>query len=76
MPIFNYKCSQCQKVFELLLPKFDSPAKCPDCGSEDLEKLLNRFAAVTHSAGSVCPAAAECPSASGGCGCTGCCHHH
>ena len=47
MPIFRYTCKKCNAEFELLLPRFDSEAKCPKCGSLELEKALNRFAAVT-----------------------------
>ncbi|MBR7104598.1 MAG: zinc ribbon domain-containing protein [Lentisphaeria bacterium] len=73
MPIFRYTCRKCHAGFELLLPRWDAPAKCPACGSEELEKELNRFAAVTKSTVS-CPAQSVCPSA-GGCGCGGCCGH-
>ena len=73
MPIFRYTCKKCSADFELLLPRFDSEAKCPACGSMELEKALNRFAAVTRSS-SGCPASMACPSA-GGCGCSGCCGH-
>ena len=74
MPIFRYTCKKCGANFELLLPRFDSEAKCPVCGSDDLEKALNRFSAVTKST-SGCPAKFDCPSA-GGCGCAGgCCGH-
>ena len=73
MPIFRYTCKKCGADFELLLPRFDAPAKCPECGSEALEKALNRFAAVTKNT-SGCPAQAVCPSG-GGCDCTGCCGH-
>ena len=74
MPIFRYTCKKCGANFELLLRRFDSEAKCPECGSVDLEKALNRFAAVTKNT-SGCPAKFDCPSA-GGCGCAGgCCGH-
>lgn len=73
MPIFRYTCKKCGKNFELLLPRWDAEAECPGCGSKELEKALNHFAAVTKSANR-CPAQADCPSA--GCGCTGCCGHH
>ncbi|HHT78392.1 MAG TPA: zinc ribbon domain-containing protein [Actinobacteria bacterium] len=37
MPIYSYKCSDCEKIFD----KFEKPTnsgkvKCPDCGSEAL----------------------------------------
>jgi len=74
MPIFRYTCKKCAANFELLLHRWDAEAKCPECGSKELEKALNHFAAVTKSAHG-CPAQADCPSA-GGCGCPGCCGHH
>ncbi|MGI6621474.1 MAG: FmdB family zinc ribbon protein [Bacillota bacterium] len=43
MPIFEYKCKHCGKVFECLVRKHDIPA-CPDCGTQDLTKLMSRFA--------------------------------
>lgn len=48
MPIFNYKCKACGIECELLVPRFDSEAECPKCGSADLEKLPSRFAAVLN----------------------------
>ena len=78
MPIFRYECRSCGKNFELLLPRFDSEAACPDCGSHDLIKALNRFAAVTKTGPASCASRHDCPAAgSPGCGCgCGCGHHH
>ncbi|OPX88078.1 MAG: Zinc ribbon domain protein [Pelotomaculum sp. PtaB.Bin104] len=43
MPIFEYKCSQCGKFFELLFlaGHADKKAVCPDCGSTDLKKMIS-----------------------------------
>jgi putative FmdB family regulatory protein len=42
MPIFEYKCNSCEKVFEILqLPGFNNEAKCAACGSSDLKKLIS-----------------------------------
>lgn len=73
MPIFRYLCRACQAEFELLLPRYDAPAECPKCGSADLEKALNKVAAISKTSSSCamqagCPAAASC-GCSGGCGC-------
>lgn len=78
MPIFRYECRSCGKNFELLLPRFDSEAACPECGSHDLAKALNHFAAVTGRSSGGCAARGECPAAgSPGCGCgCGCGGHH
>ncbi|MDR0932717.1 MAG: hypothetical protein LBM70_06840 [Victivallales bacterium] len=71
MPIFNYKCRQCQTECELLQARFDSAVECPNCQSADLEKLPSRFAAVLHSAPRSCAGREVCPSAHN---CSGNCH--
>jgi putative FmdB family regulatory protein len=40
MPIYEYRCQQCGHSFELLL-RDGSVARCPDCGSTSLDKLLS-----------------------------------
>ena len=40
MPIFEYSCRSCHHQFEALVRGTKSP-KCPECQSEDLEKLLS-----------------------------------
>ncbi len=37
MPLYQYKCSSCEKSRELLLPMLHNLPKCPDCNSS-LEK--------------------------------------
>ena len=74
MPIFRYKCQECNAEFELLLPRFDSPAECPKCGSAQLEKALNRVGVISSApSGGGCAMRNECPS--GGCCCAGSCGH-
>lgn len=42
MPIFEYKCSDCEKIFEIIhLPGKDSDLKCRVCGSTNLKKLIS-----------------------------------
>ena len=75
MPIFRYYCKNCNFDFELLLPRYDSEAFCPKCGTAELEKALNKVAALSGKSGS-CSFADSCPSASGGgCCAGGCCGH-
>jgi putative FmdB family regulatory protein len=77
MPIFRYQCRSCQAEFELLLPRFDSDAECPECGSADLEKQLNKVAVGSSSASRGCAMSSQCPAASAsGCCCAGSCHHN
>ena len=41
MPIFEYRCSDCEHEFELLVLGASSPGRCPSCGGEQLERLLS-----------------------------------
>ena len=77
MPIYRYHCLKCNSEQELLLPRFDSPAVCPQCGSAEMKKLPSRFAAVTRSASAGCSMQDSCPSAGGHCCGGNCaCHGH
>lgn len=37
MPIYEYKCNECRKIFDKIRPmkEVSEPIKCPDCGSVD-----------------------------------------
>ncbi len=50
MPIYEYLCQKCQHQFEYLLLGSSPAAKCPACGSPNLEQLISRSA--VHSEGS------------------------
>lgn len=75
MPIFRYICRNCQAEFELLLPRFDAPAECPKCASDDLEKQLNKVGVIS-AAPNGCAMSGSCPASTGGCCCAGSCHHN
>lgn len=42
MPLFEYECRECGHRFEAFIFGSRHPA-CPECGSEELEKLLSSF---------------------------------
>jgi putative FmdB family regulatory protein len=44
MPIYDYKCLDCQERFEALILKNSPPATCPACQSAKLEQLISLFA--------------------------------
>ena len=49
MPYYDYRCSKCESVFELLrkMSEADVPLTepCPECGStETVERLISTFA--------------------------------
>lgn len=41
MPIFEYRCMECQQEFEHLLIHSSSSAVCPTCNGNDLEKMIS-----------------------------------
>ena len=43
MPLYEYTCLKCSHEFETLIRTGDVPA-CPECGSQELEKLLSDVA--------------------------------
>lgn len=47
MPIYEYRCPDCGKDFELMRPfsEADEPAPCPDCGAKG-ERMLSVFAST------------------------------
>ena len=63
MPIFEYACQKCGKLFEkLILGKRSGELVCPDCGSNRVERKLSAFATATGAAKS---SAAACGTGSG-----------
>lgn len=76
MPIYEYKCGKCKRVFELLRTRDarDQAAACPTCGSERSRLMMSSFAGrVGSGSGS-----SESVAGSSGCGsckassCAGC----
>ncbi len=47
MPMYEYRCRECGKRYEMLrrMSDADRDLKCPDCESEKVERLLSTFAA-------------------------------
>ena len=51
MPIYEYKCLDCGEVSEIFLRNSNSEiAKCPFCGSGNLERLLSASYAIKMNA--------------------------
>ncbi len=48
MPLYDYVCYACGSTFEKLRPMSDKDddVRCPDCGSEHVERLLSTFFAT------------------------------
>jgi putative FmdB family regulatory protein len=53
MPIYEYRCENCQTRFEALRPFSQSanPIACPKCAEPGARRLISSFAAVSRSEG-------------------------
>lgn len=48
MPIFEYRCSGCNHIFEhLRLSRSDNHVECPHCGGSKAQQMVSVFAAQT-----------------------------
>lgn len=52
MPLYEFHCDRCDHDVEVLVRSSEEPL-CPECGSNDLEKLLSVPAAPAISSGSL-----------------------
>lgn len=71
MPLYEYKCPECDVRFERLLSVADGrQAQCPDCETQ-ASRVLSVFATLSRSAdGQVTPMGGGCACAAGGaCAC-------
>lgn len=70
MPLYDYKCPECDTTFEARRPMAEAsdPVDCPN-GHAGSRRLLSVFATVGGSSSSSAPAPAPMPRAGGhGCG--------
>jgi putative FmdB family regulatory protein len=44
MPIYEYRCNECQRRVNLYMRNMASTPQCPQCGSEELSRLFSTFA--------------------------------
>ena len=54
MPLYEYHCKKCERKFETLVSLKDlkSSVKCPDCGSQETDRLMSTFCASVGSSSS------------------------
>ena len=67
MPIYEYRCNECGKVFSRL-QKVGATADgvvCPECGSSAVDRMLSTFASASSSAGTGAPCGAQAASCTG-----------
>jgi putative FmdB family regulatory protein len=53
MPLYEYRCQNCETRFEVLLSmnQSDSQVTCPSCAEVGARRLISTFAAVSRSEG-------------------------
>lgn len=50
MPVYEFVCRDCQKVFEIMRPISEARAsdvKCPACGSRNVDRIYSHVYAKT-----------------------------
>ena len=68
MPIYEYECNKCGRIFEELIFRSDQEEKfvCPFCGDKDTCRLMSSFACGASSDGGDLGAGASPSCASSG----------
>ncbi|MGQ0794291.1 MAG: FmdB family zinc ribbon protein [Deltaproteobacteria bacterium] len=70
MPLYEYRCSDCQKGFDALVLSSDDEVNCPECGSVKLEKLFSTFGFKKVSIADNASVGSGCGCSPVGCGCS------
>ena len=42
MPLYDYKCPECEARFEVHHGFSESPGACPECGAENIQRVITR----------------------------------
>ncbi|MFH1435098.1 MAG: zinc ribbon domain-containing protein [Pseudomonadota bacterium] len=68
MPIYEYKCEACGRVFEELVMRTggEEETACPECGCAETKRLVSSFSSAGGSSGDADGAAHSCGSGGGG----------
>ncbi|MGF1471321.1 MAG: zinc ribbon domain-containing protein [Rubrobacteraceae bacterium] len=55
MALYEYKCAECEERFDVMRPmsESDAPAECPECGSNESQRVISNFASITPGASAV-----------------------
>ena len=60
MPIFEYRCQDCETRFETIVWRDSEKVECPDCGAQEVAKLISAFAVSTGSSGELAHETGPC----------------
>ena len=75
MPIYEYRCANCDRSFEAFVRPSDDSAQCPQCNGSKLTREMSTFASRSNgdSASAVASAMANSGTSNGGGMTGGCC---
>ena len=71
MPIYEFECRSCGKVFETLVLSKSEEVMCPSCGGKNLDKLISICAISTGERFRSTSSSSSCSGCSAA-SCTGC----
>ena len=73
MPLYEYKCLDCETGFDALraMADADAPIACPKCGGEDTCRMISLFSAI-GSQGVIAGAGSSCGSCTPSSSCATC----
>lgn len=81
MALYEYRCAECESLFEVMRPMqaADAPAECPGCGGRNARRQFSAFATFSTGSSSLPyagPGTGESLNGGGGCcgGACGCSH--
>ena len=72
MPIYEYRCGDCERHFERYVATTAGAASCPSCGSGAVKRMLSLFSMKSEGG----PVASSVPAGGGGGCCGGGCGCH
>jgi putative FmdB family regulatory protein len=75
MPLYEYKCADCDTCFDALrsMADADAPIACPTCDSENTCRQISLFTAI-GSQGTIAGAGSSCGSCTPSASCATCGH--
>jgi len=73
MPLYEYRCSDCETKFDALrsMSKADMPIACPKCGGQNTHRIISLFSAL-GSEGIIAGAGSSCGSCTPSASCASC----
>lgn len=68
MPVYEFKCRECDNRYEEYVPRIDGVIDCPACKSSNVERLMSA-SAILNSVGDSAPSCSSgaCGLPPGGC---------